>query len=338
MNPNNDNDTNSKEALIPIAESEKKDLLLEIGTKRLPPTFRLGRDAIIQLSKVERDLFTDIEEAQSGNYIISGIQRYVTELDFTAFTFAVGQILYNQSYQSGNDDINSGIERGIANSLSQKTGTTLYVGEIVTSLNELCRLAYGTVPTTELKKKMATLIDNIGKIPVIIRFPNGDKLESILCFSMNKYTRKKDGAVLYDLHLNPIFGSRIQNQFGELPQDIIEMLDKACKKKGQRKHAAHYLLIRWLSHQDKRYSHTLTIDTIIEELRMEELFKGNRGRGDRQLLSICDIMVDVGILSNYEPKYSSGNKRHIEKITFRLNPKFIRQPKDAKERGKTLEG
>lgn len=296
------------------------------------PTFKVARDAILQLSKIERNLFTDIEEAESGNYIISGLQKYVTELDFTAFTFAVGQILYNQSYQSGNEDINSGIKREKAKTLSKKVGETMYNGNIVTSLSELCRLAYGTEPTTELKKKMATLIDTIDKKPVEIKFPNGDLLESKLCITMDKYTREKDGAILYNLYLNPIFGSRIQNQFGELPQDVIAKLDKACKVRKQRKQTAHYLLLRWLSAQDKRYSHTLTIDTIIQEVRMEEYFRKDRGKADKQLISILDTMVDIEILSKYDIEYSSGRRSHIAKVTFHLNQNFIRQTKD-KEKG-----
>lgn len=296
------------------------------------PTFKVARDAILQLSKIERNLFTDIEEADSGNYIISGLQKYVTELDFTAFTFAVGQILYNQSYQSGNEDINSGIKREKAKTLSKKVGETMYNGNIVTSLSELCRLAYGTEPTTELKKKMATLIDTIDTKPVEIKFPNGDLLESKLCTTMDKYTREKDGAILYNLYLNPIFGSRIQNQFGELPQDVIAKLDKACKVRKQRKQTAHYLLLRWLSAQDKRYSHTLTIDTIIQEVRMEEYFRKDRGKADKQLISILDTMVDIEILSKYDIEYSSGRRRHIAKVTFHLNQNFIRQTKD-KEKG-----
>lgn len=294
----------------------------------LLPTFKIARDAILQFAKVERDLFTDMEEAESGNFIISGIQKYVTELDFTAFTFAVGQILYNQSYQSGNEDVNSGVTRKKARTLSAKTGETLYNGNIVTTLNDICRLGYGTEPTTEQKKKMATLIDTIDKKPVEIKFPNGDKLESKLCVTMDKYTREKDGAILYNLYLNPIFGSRIQNQFGELPQGIIADLDNACKGRKQRKTAAHYLLIRWLSAQDKRTPHTLTIDKIVAALRMEEYFKKDRGKADKQLISICNTMIDIGIINKYDVEYSiSARKQRIAKVTFHLNQNYIRLPK-----------
>ena len=138
--------------------------------------------------------------------------------------------------------------------------------------------------------------------------------------------------MLYNLYLNPIFGSRIQNQIGELPQDVIAKLDKACKGRKQRKQAAHYRLLRWLSVKDKRYSHTLTIDTIIQEVRMEEYFRKDRGKADKQLISILDTMVDIEILSKYDIEYSSGRRRHIAKVTFHLNQNFIRQTKD-KEKG-----
>lgn len=302
---------------------EKIDAGALISSDNLPDFFKISRDATLQLSKIERDLFTDMEESQSGNYIISGIEKNITALDFTAFTFAVGQILYNQSYKSGNTDINSGIKREYAPKYSKDTGEQAYSGTIATSLNELCRLAYGTEPSTELKKKMATLIDTIDKKTVSIKYPNGDTSLHRLCVMMDRYTRKEDGAVFYNLQLNPIFGSRIKNQFGELPQDITAKLSEATKKKT----AAHYLLLRWLSAQDKRHPHSLTIDKIIQELRMEEFFRKDRGKADKQLLSVCDAMVKIGILSKYEAEYGSGKRSHIKKITFYLNPIFIRDPK-----------
>lgn len=289
-----------------------------------PPFFKVGRYATLQLSAIEKDLFTDMYEKESGNYIISGLTKQVTELDFTAFTFAAGQILYNQSYKSGNENINSGLMRAEAKSLSLKTGETLYNGYIVTSLYELCRLAYGVQePTTELKKKMATLIDAIDEKIAEIKFPNGDKLQSKLCSIMNKYTRAKDGAIVYNLFLNPIFGCQIINQYGELPQDVIATLDKFCKKERQRKQAAHYILIRWLSVQDKRQSHKLYIETLIQELRMEDYFRKDKGKAEKQLLSVCNTMVGIGILKSYDTEYTEiGRRRRIRSITFYLNPNY----------------
>lgn len=291
---------------------------------RVPDTFKLGRDAALQLSKVERDLFTDMEERESGKYVISGLEKFVTDTDFSAFTFAVSQILYNQSYISGNADVNSGIERKKARRATAAAGTEVYRGEIIVSLNELCRLGYGMKePTTEAKKKMAALIDSVHKQPVKIKFPNGDELEAPLCVKMGTLTRAKDGAKLYGLRLNAIFGYRLPNNFGELPQNIMQQLSDVVKKKT----TAHYQLLRWLSVQDKREAHTLTIDRIIYELRMEDDFKINRGRAEKQLLSICKAMVDIKLLDGYDVTYSTGRRKGIERITFHLNPAFIRLPK-----------
>ena len=313
---------------IPIQQDSQS--LLDKG---LLTSFKFGRDAALQLSKIERNLWTNIEEQQSGKIIISGIEKNITELDFAAFNLAAAQILYNQSWQSGNADINSGIQRKAATRLSRMLGEQVYNGNIVTSLNELCRQAYGSI-TTENRKRMAALLETIDQKPVKIKFHNGDVQESKLCVVMDKYTREKDGAIFYNLYLNPIFGSRIKNQFGELPQDIVAKLDEACKKRKQRKQAAHYLLLRWLSVQDKRGSHTLTIDTIVDELRMETYFKKDRGKADRQLLSICQVMEDIGILSSYDVEYSSGRKKFIAKVTFHLNKYFVRPQKRIESKEK----
>ena len=320
-----------------MIESEDIKYLDDIGElvstleKPVLPTYKTTREAALQLTKVERDLFTDIEERKSGNFIISGIEKFVSELDFTACCFAISQILYNQSYQSGNEDINSGVKRVMATGKSDAKGEPIYTGNIVTSLNDLCRLAYGAEPTTELKKRMVTLVDTIHKKSVEIKFPNGDRMESVLFAVMNKYYRKKDNAVFYELSLNPIFCYGIKNSFCELPQDAIKRLDTACKKHKQRKQAAHYLLLRWLSAQDKRTPHTLTIDKIIDILRMESDYKKNRGRADKQLLSVCETMVDIGILSKFEPTYYEGKRPFITKITFYLNLSYLRKSERKKD-------
>ena len=67
---------------------------------------------------------------------------------------------------------------------------------------------------------------------------------------------------------------------------------------------------------------------------MEEYFRKDRGKADKQLLSIFDTMVDIGILSKYDIEYSSGKRRHIAKVTFHLNQNFIRLTKEDKDKEK----
>ena len=71
---------------------------------------------------------------------------------------------------------------------------------------------------------------------------------------------------------------------------------------------------------------------------MEEYFRKDRGKADKQLLSIFDTMVDIGILSKYDIEYSSGNRKHIQRITFHLNQNFIRLSKEEKEAENTSKG
>ena len=303
--------------------------------KNLPPTFKTSRNAGLQLSKLERDLFTDMEERESGNYIISGISKRVSQLDFTAFTFAVGQILFNESFLHGNEDVNSGIERREAKQLSRTTGEPYFSGVIAVTLKELCLKGYGA-DTSENRKRMDTLIDTIHKAPVEIKFPNGDTLKTYLCTKQSVFQRAEDNATTYTLHLSPIFGIDIKHSFGELPQDVILQLDSACRKKKQRKQPAHYLLLRWLCLQDKRTPHTLTIDTLLYELRMEDYFREHPALAERQLLAVCEAMKDIGILSSFQATYStSGKRQRLAKITFNLNPAYLREPKGEEPSQKT---
>lgn len=285
--------------------------------ENIPSSYKVGRDAQLQLSSIERNLFTDMEEKEIGNYVISGLSKQVTELDFTAFSFAVGQILYNQSYQSGNLDTNSGRTKTKSTNLTEKTKADQYSGDIVTSLNDLCKLAYGVdSPDSRQKKVMATLVETLDSTPVLIKFPNGDTLESKLCATMDRYTRKEDGAIFYNLFLNPIFCSNVKSNFGELPQDILQRLSLATT----RKTTADYRLIRLLSIQRKDKPVVRTIGELISELGLYEGYKKNKGRVEKQLLSTCDNMQKIGMIDRYSAEYATvRNKKSISKVTFYLS-------------------
>ena len=285
-------------------------------SKPIPDSYKVGRDAQLQLAKVERDLFTDMEEKESGNYIISGLSRQISEQDFTAFSFAIGQILYNQSYQSGNTDTNSGLAKKEAKNISKKVGSTQYSGEIVTSLNDLCRLAYGVeAPDIKQRKKMEAIIDIIDSTPVTIQYPNGNYLKSWLCRKLNERYTAENGAIYYNFTLNPIFCSNVKSNFGELPQDIIKRLSGVTTKKTQ----AHYLLIRLLSIQTKKKPFIRTLEELLKDLKLYEAYKKDRGRTEKQLLSTFKAMVDINLLECYEIDYVTIRaKKAISKVTFHL--------------------
>lgn len=314
---NHNDHTNEKEALLLVAEKEKKGLLLEVGgIKNVPNTFRMGRDAHLQLAKVKRDLFTDLEEMESGNYIVSGLYGKVTKTDFMAFGIAVTQTLYNQSYQSGNTKTNSGLTQTIAEKLTNDMGKTMYLGDIAVSLKDLCRYGYGeTEPTTKQKKSMAKIIETLDKTPVVIKYPNGDTRECKLCAMMERYTRAKDGAVAYSLHLAPIFCSNVMRNFGELPQDIMKRIKASTKRVTE----AHYVLAELLGIAHKGSTFVRYVAQLVDELGLADSYKAQRNRTEKQLLSLFDAMQTAQLITNYKAYYTTiRGKKSMNKVSFQI--------------------
>lgn len=293
-----------------------------------PDTFKLGREATLQLAKWERNLFTDQEERESGNYIVSGLPKKITDMDFNAFYFAVGQTLYNQSHQSGNTDTNTGLTKRVAKNISESSSHTYYNGEIVSSLKDLCRYGYGEEePTTAQRKAMISLIDTIHETPVTITFPNGDTFEATLCARMGVYTRAKDGAKLYHLILNPIFCENVKKNFAEFPQNLTKRLAAVTKKRKP----THYRLIRLLGLQDKRKPFIRTMEVLLNELGLKEAYKSKAGRTEEELISIIEDIKKMKQITSYEvEKVSVRGKERISKITFYLNPNFVRKSRKKK--------
>lgn len=289
-------------------------------SKHIPANYKIGRQVSLQLQKIEPDLFTCIEEKKSGNYIVRGIEKKVNEYDFHAFSIAMAKTLYNQSYQSGNQDINSGVNRLKANELSGRGGKDYYAGSVVVSLNDICREAYGAdKPSTEQRKAMATLIDTLHKNPVHIDFPNGDTLDATLCATMGVYTRKDDGSITYSLLLNPIFCESVENNFGLLPQDTMKRLALTTSKTT----AAHLKLLKLLAIQNKRTPFVRYFSELLNDMGLEDTAKKDPARTEKQVLKIFDAMVSVGIVSSYTTEtITKKGKDRVDKVTFNLNQDF----------------
>ena len=309
-----------------------------VSDKPLPETYKAGRASQLQTAKWAGTIFESIEASEKGSYIVSGLPRKITDTDFEAFSMGIAQILYNQSHQSGNLDTNSGLERKEAKALTQasKSGHTYYEGNIITSLNDLCRNSYGVdEPTTQQKEAMVSLIDTLHETPVRIDFPNGDKAELYLAVKMGKFTRAKDGAVSYWLTLNPIFCESVSNNFSEHPQDLTKRLTAAT----DRKTAAHYRLLKLLGaqmHSKKPFVRTLPV--LIEFLGMEDEYKKNRGRTEKRLIATCEDMKKVGIITEYEPETEiRRGKKTLSKVRFYLNPNYPRKLKEQAQDGQQTE-
>lgn len=302
----------------------------------LPPTYKAGRGVNIQLASLQQTLFTALEEAESPNYIVYELRRSVKEVDFAAFTFAVTQTLYNQSYLKGNEDTNSGLERTIDKALQRQTGQTFFGGTIATTLKDLCRLAYGVEePDVTQKKKIASIIDILKNNPLPISIPivndKGEKdrirLKDTLAFPIREGERESDKAKFFVLYLHPIF-CNLADGFLEAPQDLTKQLTAVV----ERKTAAHYHLLRLLLLQKKsntpfvRYT-----DTLLEELGLTEAYQDQATRTEKQLLSICEDMKKIGIITEYEVERGRRGRRRnaLIKISFHLNPNYIRKQSSA---------
>lgn len=305
---------------IPVPEQRQEPL--SIKREKLPRSFKMGRDAALQLSRVEGDLFTETKkknENENGKYIITGLSRAISELDFAGFSFAVCQILYNQSFQSGNIDTNSGLSKEIDRDATEELGYAQYSGNIVTSLNDLCRLAYGVDEVTaNQRKKMTSLINSIDDTYVQMQYPNGSYIKSWLCRREEERYTAENGAVYYHLRLTHIFCSDVKNNYGELPQDITKRLSKATKKKT----AAHYRLLRLLAIQTKNKPFVRTRDELLNELNLDETYKKDKGRTENQLISLFECMKEIKMIDRYKIEYTKTRaKKVIDKVTFHLSPR-----------------
>ena len=304
-------------------------------SKPTPKTFKLGRVAISKLEEAKKDLFTDMEERDSGKYMISGLSKDVTDLDFYAFSYGVGQILSNQSQQMGNEETNSGLIQHVATKLLDQTGHTYFGGAIVTTLNDLCRKGYAEKnPSTRQKEAMETLINLLDSSYINITLPNGDIWENTrLCVSMGRYIRKKDGAVYYPLLLNPIFCENVKRNFSEFPQDAMERLAAVVRKRGGKMLAQHYKLLLLLSRQIKSKPFIRNIDVLLEDLGLTEAHRKDRERTEKQLLTLFEDMKkpELGIITSYKVETTMiRRKERITKVTFNLNPNFVRKSQAEK--------
>lgn len=297
-----------------------------VGENPTPPTFLMSRGVQVRVAEWKDTIWAAIEAQETGDYIISGETRAISGTDFMHFQFGAAQILYNQSYQSGNEETNSGLTTIVAKGMVERTGHTYYEGHIVASLNDLCRLSYGVAePSTKQKKAMEKLLLALHRNFVTIQYPNGDTSNQPLVYIRDRFTRAKDGAVFYWLSLNPIFCESVKRNYSEFPQDLTKRLSGVTKRTTE----PHLHLISLLGMQMRtKTPYTITIPVLIKKLQMESVYKSNRGRAEKQLLSICDDIVKMGQITKYETEteYKRGRKS-LSKIHFYLNPNFVRKKK-----------
>ena len=201
----------------------------EVSIERADPVlYRIGRDAVFQLDKVgHRNYYTklsnnlikeakekeikkkenkntegilvnksEIQQEQQERRAVYELVDKISDMDVIAFFLTLQQTVYNQSYKSGNEDVNSGLTRNIAEECSKDTGMTLYRADIKVLLIDFCRNAYGTENPTEMqRRKVEILFDIFHQYPKHV-FINGAKILCYLCTKESVEIRNKDGAII----------------------------------------------------------------------------------------------------------------------------------------------
>lgn len=299
--------------------------------RHTPNTFKMGRLYGKQAHSIEHNLFTAILDPSQLNGTgasITALPKTISEDSLTAYIQAAQQILYNQSYTARNEDINSGYMRQEATAV--KDG---YVGMILVGLKELCQKAHGLeAPGGNLYDQMRELITAVDRYEVGITLPNGDKCKLKLIAKMGEFIRKDDGAVMFQLALNPIFcGKELLKNFGEFPQDVNKRLRIAAKtiaqKRGKREirlTSQLRLLMQHLGMQDKRKPYTWPIDNLLTFVGLSAQYKAKKARTLEMLGNYFEILKEIRLLradiptNPIEGQMGDGTLAY----TFHFNPDF----------------
>lgn len=302
----------------------------ELSEKSVPDTYKSGRVGQLILAKAQKDrnLFTDVWERESGDFVLYGTEGDFSPVDFIAFRTGVSKILYNQSFQSGNEDLISGLKREEAKRISAFSKKSTYAPVIAFSLNDLCRAGYGEL-THEQRKKQAAIIQNFRLKDYPLMAPNGDILELPIINQLARYIRKRDGAIYYILQLNP-FWNDMAKGWAEIPQDYSQRLAALPIKRTE----ALLLLSELLIYTDKRKPLHRNIGTLVEELQLTDAYKKDAKRTEEQLISYFEGMITTGVIKSYEVEKGKVKRRiAITKVTFHFDPSF-RKRKHIDTKGK----
>lgn len=286
-------------------------------------TFKISRRYLLHAPAIERNLFSELTEpTEETDIVISGLTKKVSELDLASLTFAVGKILYDQSHTARNEEYNTGLYSAED---AKTTDGLRRGGYIVTSIIDLCRIAYGTKdPTSAQKKKMKSLIELVDTTPVTFTFPNGDRLDSKIFTTMNGFTKADGGATYIDLAINPIFcGNFLKNDYGLFPHDSTLRLTEALRSRGERPTAQHYWLMEWLSAQRETKPKAIGLDNLLRNLNLTEYYRKDRKKAEKKLESLFASMRGIGLLrSDLDENPVRGFRQADAEpmFTFYINP------------------
>lgn len=307
-----------------------------IETRHTPNTFKAARRYLTQAPEVERNLFTQImekeatmAEAERGDVVVSGLEKLrgdISKTDIAYFLFAVQQILYNQSYCCGNEDINSGMRRHKSKSLSERYREDFYTGDIVVTINELCYLMWGTTqPWDWQRKEVIDIIEALHSTPLEINWVNGIRKGSYrktpICTYNDCFYNSKDNSLTYVLRLSPIFSDDVKRNYALFPQDALPRLNNTLKGERINRSFAALQLLRYLSRQDNKRK-AVSVENLLKELDLYKAYKKNRKRTMADLQKLFKVMENIGRIKG-QPKQTTLGDGSLGLI-FIINPEYAR--------------
>ena len=338
----------------------------DIHENKATPTFFLGRELTKNIPSIGKSACGQIKEHEKNIFDVLTKERTkevaIDENDYNArleiaqknygrifnrlsedtinrTIFALGQLLYYSSKENGTIRKHIGTGRdqgyivnntGVAIPYTKEAGNIGVYSNIIFSLNELTKYAYGKYIGWQ-RKEIETTIEALRWVDIVWTDNNGDEITDSLIFRGRRIKRKADGAVFYCLLLHPIFSSLSKGAV-EHPSNIMELLDNTEGGLFNQK----LRLLTLLGNGDKRKEYNIEKRLLLQKLGWLEQFKKNKKRVSEYLEMLFKAMKDIGIILPEAPDGGSNPKEtDSEKgerlYVFYLNPDYPeRRPRKLK--------
>lgn len=289
---------------------------------------KFGRAYEINKKEIELNLFSKIEESnemaiskgEDAPFVLSiGTTREsgVTLLSIKRVDHALREILYDQSYRSGNLEQNTGLAKdGVLVDCTKITpekigGHSYYAAEIVEKLSVIATKAFGK-NTNDTRKQTENVLKALQE-GITARNTFGDeKTRSMLWIKGVDYDSKTKSKT-FDIVLHPLYAKDVKKNFALHRHGVLDMIGRPTDAKLD--------LLSLLGIQDKRKPFIRYIGTLLEELNLVEQYKKNKARTLNTIEEAIEAMVACSILLN-APVVEKNYRGDITKYTFTLNPNY----------------
>lgn len=310
--------------------------------RKLPSAFHISRNFEQNRGEYERTIFDSLlskkdlalRQSEPGAILIEQ-PKGVSPVMLKRLNLALAQELYNTSYNNGTTEQNTGLIKN--NTLQDGTIIEPYKGrysyaQVIFPLTGITAQAYGLKkgekPTNAQKNEMRETLQSVHNSGVNITYPNGDTMRQSLLLINSIYRRAKDGAIFYNVVLNPAFREELEKGYSEHPQDVMQRL-AATGQITEAKLDFLNLLGRYYRSGGvfERYKSTL-----LQELGLMELYRKYKKRADDKLRALFQTMIDIKLLSPTSPDGGANPKETTApngeiKYIFYYDPEYIKKDK-----------